>query len=276
MAIAVVNHADLVKHANELGFPLHTKVSCQSGMIGYVVWNNWIRDNVQWVSELGHDPIKHVKITESAQLVGELKQPWELRCQKYVEGSEESNPFRPIQVDGEEFSLHVNRQAIQVVVSNASLRYKIDFETEADGAVVTHNKLAVAIFDSAEDTSISYQSDLEVAQLWTTKVEHHDVVVGSSIRQPWLYKRAYAEDPTQEATYPWIIIGKLDAAEYDEWVKHNVVKEVDIQEVASDVSKRLSDAFTKAKVETVKSPNPFGIESIYKTYPEAKIIGGNT
>lgn len=246
MAIAVVNHADLVKHANKIGFPLHTKVQCASGLNGYAIWDTWIRENIQWVSELGYIDDQHVKLTESAQLVGELKSPWELRCQKFIEGDSESNVFQKLSVDGTDFSLHVNRQAIQVAVSNASLRYKLDFETEADGSVVTHNKLTVAIFDNAADSSLSYQSDIEVAQLWTTKVEHQDVVAGSSIREPYLYKRAYAEDPAQEETYPWIVVGKLDAREYEEWVKHNVIPEATIEEAAADATRRLNEAFAKA------------------------------
>lgn len=263
MAIAVVNHADIVKYANEIGFPLYTKVSCQSGYNGYILWDKWIRDNVQWVFELGYDPEKHVKLTESAQLVGELKNSWEFRCQKFIEGVDESNVFLPLDVDGTEFSLHVNRQAIQVAVSNASLRYKIDFETESDGSVVTHNKLAVAIFDHPEDSSISFQSEIEVAQLWTTKVEHHEVVSGSSIRQPYLYKRAYSSDLDEEESYPWIVLGKLDALEYEEWVKHNVVQEATIEEAAAEATRRLNDAFSKVDKTPVVSPT----EGIFKTYP---------
>lgn len=240
MAIAVVNYTKLLGYAASIGFPLCTKVPCQSGMNGYLIWDKWIRDNVEWVSELGFDPADHVKITESAQLVGELKAPWELRCQKFVEGDAEANTFQAIKVDGEEFSLHVNRQAIQVTVSNASLRYKLDFETADDGSVVTHNRLAVAVFHTAEDSSLSYQSDIEVAQLWTTKVEP---VSGGHM----LYKRAYDEDPVHEAEYPWIEVGLLTDEEHKEWVTHNVVQEATIEQAAAQVGRSLTDAFAPAK-----------------------------
>lgn len=259
MAIAVVNHADLLKHSADIGFPQCTKVSCQSGMNGYQVWDRWIRANVHWVSELGFDPDAHVKITESAQLVGELKNPWELRCQKFVEGSEETNTFQALNVDGEEFSLHVNRQAIQVAVSNASLRYKIDFETSEDGSVVTFNRLAVAVFHRAEDSSLSYQSDLDVAQLWTTKVEHVD----EPPSQPVLFKRAYADDPLVEESYPWIVVGKLDIVEYELWLAHNVVEKVTIEEAASQVGRSLNDAFTKSESLVDRAVKAFPLANAY-------------
>lgn len=240
MAIAVVNFTKLLAYTASIGFPQCTKVACQSGMNGYQIWDKWIRDNVEWVSELGFDPLDHVKITESAQLVGELKAAWELRCQKYVEGDAESNTFQAIKVDGVDFSLHVNRQAIQVAVSNASLRYKLDFETEEDGTVVTHNRLSIAVFHTAEDSSLSYQSDIEVAQLWTTKVE-------PTPQGNLLYKRAFAEDPIQEATYPWIAVGYLTAVEYDEWYSNNVVQEATIEQAADKVGRSLGDAFAPVK-----------------------------
>lgn len=251
MAIAVVNFTKLLAYSASICFPQCTKVACQSGMNGYQIWDKWIRDNVEWVSELGFNPADHVKITESAQLVGELKAPWELRCQKFVEGDADANTFQAIKVDGEEFSLHVNRQAIQVAVSNASLRYKLDFETAEDGSVVTHNRLAVAVFHTAEDSSLSYQSDIEVAQMWTTKV-------GPTPQGNLLYKRAYAEDPVQEATYPWIAVGYLTTAEYEEWMKHNVVQEATIEQAAAQVGRSLGEAFAPVNAK----PRP--ISSIQK------------
>ena len=277
MAIAVVNYTKLLGYAASIGFPLCTKVPCQSGMNGYLIWDKWIRDNVEWVSELGFDPADHVKITESAQLVGELKSPWELRCQKFVEGDAETNTFQAIKYNGAEFSTHVNRQAIQVTVSNASLRYKLDFETEEDGTVVTHNRLAIAVFHTAEDSSLSYQSDIEVAQLWTTKVE-------PTPQGNLLYKRAYAEDPTQEATYPWIAVGYLTTAEYEEWVTHNVVQEATIEQAAAQVGRSLGEAFTKASDHPIISITKESIAlptSEFKTiavaYPESdqSAIGGD-
>lgn len=234
MAVAVVKHSALSLYATQVGFPLYTKVKCDSGLNGYQLWDKWIRENVQWVSQLGYDPVEHVKITESAQLVGELRNPWELRCQKFVEGTVESNTFKDVNVvEGEQgISTHVNRQAIQVAVSNASFKYKVDFETDPDGSVVTHNSLAVAIFDKAEDSSLSYGSDIEVAQLWTTKVEHLDSVDehGESYTRPVLFKRAYADEPTIETSYPWIKVGTLTAEEYIVWKTHNVVAEATLEE----------------------------------------------
>ena len=231
MAIAVIQHALLVAHAVHLGFPFNTKVKCVSGLNGYAIWDDFIRKNVEWVNETAFLSDVHVKITESAQLVGELKNPWELRCQKFLEGSAEYNAFNPLPG---EISTHVNRQAIQVAVSNASFKYKVDFDTDEDGVVVTHNSLAVAIYDKAEDTSISYISELEVAQLWTTKVEHLDVVEGSFTRVPVLFKRAYADDPAIEESYPWIKVGVLNMTEWEEWKLHNLTPEPTLDDIELD------------------------------------------
>lgn len=216
MAVAIVQHEALIARAKEIGFPLYTKLPCNAGCNGFLIWDKWVRENVEWVTELQFDPTKHVKITESAKMIGELKNPWELTCQKYLEGSPDYNSFNPIVVEGEEFQLHVNRQAIQVLVSNASLKYKIDFETDDSGAVTTHNRLTLALFDDAESTSISYQSDVEVAQLWTTRVTDE----GEAGLVLW--KRAYADQPEIEESYPWIVVGELTPAEHEEWVRHNV------------------------------------------------------
>jgi hypothetical protein len=232
MSVAVVSHAALRNHALMLGFPLQTKVKCESGLNGYQLWDKWIRENVFWVIETAFNPDAHVKITESAQLVGELKDPWELRCQKFLEGDENYNTFRSLNADGEEFQTHVNRQAIQVAVSNAMFKYKVDFETEESGTVVTHNALTVAIFNAAEDTSLSYTSDIEVAQLWTTRVLER--YVGATV-VPILEKRAYADDPKIEESYPWIEIGELSLVEYKEWKEHNIKPEVVLDDTPLDI-----------------------------------------
>lgn len=242
MPVAIVRHDRLKSYAAELGFPMHTKVKCDAGFNGYAVWDKFIRENVEWVIETAFDPDNHVKITESAQLVGELKDPWELRCQKFIEGDVEYNTFKAIEGD----TTHVNRQAIQVAVSNANFKYKVDFEIADDGSVVTHNALAVAIYDKAEDSSLSYTSELEVAQLWTTKVEHIDIP-----GQPILFKRAYANDPEIEESYPWIAVGELDAAEYELWVEHNV-KPVTTLEDGSGFDARAIDERTESFVAVSK------------------------
>lgn len=235
MAVAVVSHAALRGRALKLGFPLYTKVKCESGLNGYQIWDKWIRENVYWVIETAFDPVEHVKITESAQLVGELKDPWELRCQKFLEGDETYNTFRSFHAEGEDFQTHVNRQAIQVAVSNAMFKYKVDFETDESGTVITHNALTVAIFDAAEDTSISYTSDIEVAQLWTTKVEHVSLTTESISSWPVLFKRAYADDPVIEESYPWIKVGVLTMAEWEDWKEHNIKPEVTLDDISLDV-----------------------------------------
>lgn len=229
MAVAVVSHAALRNHALMLGFPLRTKVKCESGLNGYQIWDEWIRENVSWVIETAFDPDAHVKITESAQLIGELKDPWELRCQKFLEGTAEYNTFNPLPGD---VSTHVNRQAMQVAISNAMFKYKVDFETEPSGEVVTHNALTVAIFDSAEDSSISYTSEIEVAQLWTTRVLERYV---AATMTPILEKRAYANDPIIEESYPWIGVGELTPEEYVIWKEHNLKPEVALDDVPLDI-----------------------------------------
>lgn len=214
MAVAVIKHAELKAYAEHLGFPLYTKLALLPGGVGYLTWDKWIRENVEWVSEVGFNPAIHVKITESAQLTGQLKNPWELKCQKFLEGDSEHNTFKPVTVDEKDFELHVNRKAIQIAVSTAELKYKVEYETESDGSVVTHNRLAVAIFDRAEDTSISYQSDVEVAQLWTTRVTEEDAGLV-------LWKRAYSDYPDVEESYPWIVVGAITEEEYALWKIHS-------------------------------------------------------
>lgn len=232
MAIAVVDYNDLVKFTDDLGFPKDTKVQLDPGGIGYQYYDKWIRENVKWVAELGVDPTRHIKITESADHVGEIPEPWEIRCQKYLEGTEESNAFNAIDTtDGKDVFTHVNRQAIQIACSTAAFRYKIDYRLDDTGAVALDNRLTVAIFKTAEDTSLSYNSDIQVEQLWTTKVEQHDVLEGSPV--PVLFKRAYYHDPIREDSHPWVFVGHLTYQEYEEWKLHNVKRELSLDTIAT-------------------------------------------
>ena len=98
-------------------------------------------------------------------------------------------------------------------VSATEVKYKIDYEVDTDGLVVTWDKLAIAIFNNAADTSLSYQTDIEVAQLWTTKVED---VLGQHV----MYKRAYADQPDIEESYPWLLVGVLTPKEFELWSLH--------------------------------------------------------
>lgn len=258
MGIAVVRHDALVAKAKEVGFPLYTKVQCESGYNGFALWDLWIRKNVEWVSELGYDPELHVKLTESAQLVGELPNEWELRCQKFIEGDAEYNTFKSLQSDTEntEFYLHVNRQAMQVTVSNAMFRYQLEFETAEDGSVITHNRLGVAIFDKAEDSSISYNSDIEVAQLWTTDIR--DVEDSDENPIPTLLKRAYSHDPEIEKSYPWIMVGHVTPEEIKLWEEHNR-KPVATLEAGSALDARaIDESFESFK----SSTTPINIASV--------------
>lgn len=243
MAIAVVNHAELVAFANSQGFPLYTKVKCESGFRGWHLWDRWIRDNVEYVSETAFDPKVHVKITESAQLVGELKNPWELRCQKFLEGTPEFNSFTEtidtINAEGIRETIkvgtHVNRAAIQIAVSSAYFKYKVDFEEDDDGVVITHNALSVAIFNDPADCSLSYQSDIEVAQLWTTRVLVGEAVSARGYPDYIYEKRAYADNPEIEESYPWITIGLLNEAEYALWVQNNQTQEYALEDGPMDI-----------------------------------------
>lgn len=262
MAIAVVNHEALVQKANKLGFPLSTKVSCQAGFNGYVIWDAWIRENIQWVSELGFDPLKHVRITESAQLVGELPNDWQFYSQKFIEGTDDFNAFKVVVVDGVSHDQLVNAEAIQVAIHNASLSHVVDFDTDETNAVVTHNKLAIAIFQNAEDSSLSYQSELEVAQIWTTKVEHIECKESDTNTKPLLFKRAYARDPIQEESYPWIEVGELTTEEYSEWAKHNLAPTASIEETLGNVSKSLGTEFSKSNRLVHRSDNSTDIKRI--------------
>ncbi len=243
MAIAVVNHAALVAFANSKGFPLYTKVKCESGLNGYHLWDRWIRENVEYVIETAFDPKVHVKITESAQLIGELKNPWELRCQKFLEGTPEFNSFTEvvdtINAEGIRETInvgtHVNRAAIQIAVSSAFFKYKVDYEEDENGVVVTHNSLNVAIFNDPADSSLSYQSEIEVAQLWTTRVLVSETVNEQGIPDYIYEKRAYADRPDIEESYPWITIGLLNEAEYALWVQNNQVQEYSLEDGPMDI-----------------------------------------
>lgn len=243
MAIAVIKHDLLLSKAKEVGFPTQTKVKCESGLNGYYLWDRFIQANVQWVSEIEFDAAVHVKIGESASFTGELKKPWELTCQKFLEGSAESNTFNRLDLDEQEVFTHVNRQAIQVLVSLANHKYKVDFETEPDGSVVTRSALAVAIFEKPEDTSLTYTSELEVAQLWTTKVE---VFKDDTEEKYTLFQRAYANDPTIEESYPWIVVGDLTTEEYQEWKIYNTENEVSLEHLADRAVGSLEQAFETA------------------------------
>lgn len=231
MAIAVINHADLVAYAEQIGFPKHTKVKLEPEGFGYKVFSDFIRANVRWVSQLEVDPLTHVRITESANHVGEIPDPWAIRCQKFLEGDEDYNSLNGITVDDVEFTTHVNRAAIQVAVSTAAFRYKVDYRLCEDGSVYTEDHLAVAIFDKAEDSSLSFISDLHVEQLWTTKVDMVDVLEGSPV--PVLFKRAYYHDPIREDSHPWVFVGHLTYAEHELWREHNCKEATTLDNLAA-------------------------------------------
>lgn len=238
MALAVVDYIDLLEFTNELGFPKETKVKLEPQGIGYQHYDKWIRDNVKWVNHLEFDPIKHVRITESAQLVGEIPDFWENRCQKFLEGTDESNSFKEITVSNDHSVLtHVNRQAIQIAVSTAALRYKIDYMQDDDGVVSTDSFLNVAIFNNPEDTSLSYSSDVKVEQLWTTSTECIDQD-GKSVYS--LFMRAYSHDPKVENSYPWLLVGELTDEEYAEWAVNNVKPESTMKSFNSNTLKQLA------------------------------------
>lgn len=235
MAIAVINHADIVALANEIGFPKYTKVKLEPQGNGYSIFDTFIRASVRWINQTEFDPTSHVRITESANHVGELPDPWALRSQTFLEGTEDWNSF--MSIEGQ--STHVNRAAIQVAVSAASFRYQVDYRKADDGSVVTNSHLLVAIFDKPEDTSLSYSSDLEVEQLWTTKVEFRDVLEGEPV--PVLYKRAYFHDPIREDSHPWVLVGDLTPAEHELWREHNCKEESTLEHLAATDFRDIDD-----------------------------------
>lgn len=224
MAVAVIDHSALVQFTDDLGFPKYTKVKLAVGGIGHQYFDQFIRDNVKWVSQIEVDPERHVRITESAQLVGEIPEHWGLRHQQYLEGTDESNSFKALgtDVDGDwiEIGSHVNRNAIRITVGTAELKYKVEYDTDASGAISNINHLAIAVFDTPEDSSLSYTTELVVESIWTTKVEmlpnDDDTYV------PQLFKRVYYHDPVKEESYPWIYVGRLTDEEYEIWREHNV------------------------------------------------------
>lgn len=235
MAIAVINHADLVKFTDELGFPKYTKVKLAVGGIGHQYYDKYIRDNVRWIGQVDFDPSTHVRITESAQLKGEIPELWALRHQQFLEGEEDTNSLKTIEadVDGEVIKLgtHVNRNAIRITVGMAELKYKVDYALCRDGSVLNENHLAIAVFDKAEDTSLSYTSDLIVDQIWTTQVRVLDD------ERVMLQKRAYAHNPVEEEAYPWIDVGILTEEEYEIWKQHNLRIEDQVNWANVDFSK---------------------------------------
>lgn len=234
MAVAVIPYKDLLDVVTKHGFPKHTKVKLIPGGFGHKLFDDLIRTKVKFISETEYNPTEHVKITESAYHVGEIPEPWEIRCQKFLEGEDDHNPFKPISgsdSDGEAFKLytHVNRAAIQIAVSTAAFRYRIDYVHDADGSVATENFLNVAIYDTAEDSSISYSSNLAVEQLWTTRVVPYE---SNGVTGNMLQKRAYFHDPIREDCHPWVDEGPLTADELELWTQHNVKPETTIQHLA--------------------------------------------
>lgn len=224
MAVAVIDHAALVQFTDDLGFPKYTKVKLAVGGIGHQYYDKFIRDNVKFVSQIDVDPDKHVRITESAQLTGEIPEHWGLRHQQYLEGTDECNSFKAMgtDVDGEwmEIGTHVNRNAIRIAVGTAELKYKVEYALDQSGSVLNNNHLAIAIFDTPADSSLSYTTELVVESIWTTKVEmlpnDDDTYV------PQLFKRVYYHDPVKEESYPWIYVGRLTDEEYEIWREHNI------------------------------------------------------
>lgn len=245
MSVAVIDHAELVKFTDDLGFPKYTKVKLCVGGIGHQYYDKFIREHVKWVNQIDVDPDRHVRITESAQLVGEIPEHWGLRHQQYIEGSDESNTFKSlgIEVDGEwtEVGSHVNRNAIRIAVATAELKYKVDYALDDNGAVLNDNHLAVAVFDTAADSSVSYTTELSVETIWTTQVQvlDDDRVI--------LQKRCYAHDPVIEESYPWIDVGALTEEEYEIWREHNLKPEelpnwdtMDFREIAEAASLKVA------------------------------------
>jgi len=255
MAIAVVNHSDLVKFTDDLGFPKYTKVKLQPGGIGHQYYDKWIRENVQWIDLINFDETKHVRITESAQLVGEIPEAWELRHQQFLEGTEESNSFKTIstEIDGVpiEIEAHVNRNAIKVAVTTAELKYKVDYVKSFEGDVLNENHLVIAAFDSPEDTSISYTTDLPVDVIWTTKVELH--LRGTDENVPHLFKRAYYNDPVKEESHPWIHVGELTDEEYEIWKEYNVEKPKTLEDMLDTDFRGIDEAKVKASTQAAVS-----------------------
>lgn len=236
MAIAVINHADLVQFTDDLGFPKYTKVKLDVGGIGHKYYDKFIRENVRWIGQVDFDPTAHVRITESAQLIGEIPEQWSLRHQQFLEGEEDHNSFKELD---EGFGTHVNRNAIRLATGNALLKYRVDYVT-TDGVIDTINQLAIAVFDSAEDTSLSYTTDLPVEQIWTTRLSEYDGL-------PYLEKRAYFNDPIREDSHPWVMVGELTPEEAEIWTTHNSRPEdqvnwanLDFREIQNEAVKRVT------------------------------------
>lgn len=244
MAVAIIDHAKLKLFAVGLGFPLATKVNLVPEGYGYQTFDKFVRDNVMWVNELAFDTAAHIKITESAQLTGELPEPWLLRCQKFLEGTEETNTFNQLDVDGVKVDQLVNSVAIQDAIASTMLKYRVEFD-ETDGILNTISSMKVAIFDSAEDTSISYSSEVPVERIYRTKV---DEVGGEYI----LFKQAYYEfiDPTVDN--PWLLVGNLSSEEYEVWKEHNIKPEVDIKNVAAVDFRQIGEETTGVPVAALK------------------------
>ncbi|ABY63166.1 hypothetical protein ST201phi2-1p341 [Pseudomonas phage 201phi2-1] len=251
MAIAVVNHSDLVKFTDDLGFPKYTKVKLEPGGIGYQYYDKWVRENVQWIDLINLDPSVHVRITESAQLVGEIPEAWNLRHQQFLEGTEELNSFKAIstEIDGVpiEIETHVNRNAIKVAVTTTELKYKVDYVKSFEGDVLNENHLVIAVFDSPEDTSISYTTELPVDVIWTTKVDHVDE---GGVEVPYLFKRAYYNDPVKEESHPWIYVGSLTDEEYEIWKEYNIEKPKTLEDMLDTDFRGIDESKVKAAAES--------------------------
>lgn len=247
MAVAIIKHAELKAYAEKIGFPLSTKVTLVPEGKGYAIFDQFIRENVQWVNEVSFDPAIDIKITESAQLVGEIPEPWALRCQKFLEGTPEVNSFQPLDVDGIKVDQLVNQVAIQDAIAFTLLKYRVDFD-KTDQILNTTSSLKLAIFDTAEDSSISYASDVPVKYIYLTKVEVIDGVNK-------LFKQTYFEQYDPDAYNPWLFVGELSDEEYEVWREHNVKPEVDVLQTSMEDFRKIGDAITGDP--QTKPANPF-------------------
>lgn len=223
MAIAVVNFNELKAYAELKGFPFHTKVSLEPNGNGHKLFNDWIHANVEWVTELGFDPVNQVKLTETAQLTGDLPSPHELRTQKFIEGTEEFNSLKPLIVDGKTYDVLVNGKAIQNTIQEAELRYVLEFESDIVSSV---NLLKVAIFDTAEDTSLTYHSDVPVKYLYLTTVKDIEGVK-TLFKTPYSSELAKSEYAKTEYE-----VGPLSEEEYELWVQHNIKSVTAVEDIA--------------------------------------------
>lgn len=248
MAIAVINHALLVKFTDDLGFPKYTKVQLEACGIGHQYYDRFIRDNVQWIGQVDYDPEIHVRVTESAQLTGEIPEPWALRHQQFLEGEVDHNAFKEI-VEGT--ATHVNRNAIRLATGNALLKYRVDY-VEVESVIDTVNHLAVAVFDKAEDSSLSYTTDLPVEQIWTTRLSEYDGL-------PFLEKRAYFNDPIREDSYPWVMVGELTPEEAEIWTMHNVRPEDQVNWANVNFNDLKGEAIKRVTAKDLFAPSTTGI-----------------